>query len=45
MTVRDAPAVFAAEPELNRQLLDDYDSWAGRRVATLTGMVRPDCGR
>ena len=39
LPVRDALAAFTADPELNRQLLEDDDSWAGRRVATQMGMV------
>ena len=39
LPVRDALAAFAADPELNRQLLTDDDSWAGRRVAAMMGML------
>jgi len=39
LPTRDALAAFTENPELNQQLLEDDDSWAGRRVATMLGMV------
>jgi tryptophan 7-halogenase len=39
LPVREALAAFTSHPELNRQLLEDDDSWAGRRVAAMLGML------
>ena len=39
LPVRRALAAYAEFPELNRQLLEDDDSWAGRRVAAMMGML------
>jgi tryptophan 7-halogenase len=38
LPVREALAAFATYPELNEQLLEDDDSWAGRRAAVAFGM-------
>ncbi|WP_406036584.1 tryptophan 7-halogenase [Micromonospora sp. NBC_00898] len=38
MTQADALKAFAEHPELNKQLLEDFDSWAGRHIAPYIGM-------
>jgi tryptophan halogenase len=39
MTQAEALHAFTTDPELNTQLLNDFDSWAGRHIAGYIGML------